>query len=171
MNYLTGITGGLQSTMNTASNMGAAAVNAQNAAIGGGGLSGAMPYIGAATDVLGAAMKPRLDFSNIETMDDAAEIARQAKERSSQIGKGIGSAAGAAIGSVLLPGVGTMIGGALGGALGDAAGGMFGGNRQGERAEAIAKEREAKMNAIVQARKDRANEYALINGNTIFQSF
>lgn len=164
MNYLTGILEGAKSAGGTAS-------SAATSAMGGGSFGGAMPYIGAATDVLGAAFKPRLDFSNIETMDDAAEIARQAKERSSQIGKGVGSAAGAAIGSVLLPGIGTAIGGALGGALGGAAGGIFGGNRQGERAEAIAKEREAKMNAIIQARKDRANEYALINGNTIFQSF
>ena len=164
MNYLTGISEGAKAA-------GAAAAGAATSVTGGGSFGGAMPYLDAAKDIFGAAFKPRLDFGSIETMDDATEIARQAKERASGIGKGVGSAAGAAIGSVLLPGIGTAIGGALGGALGGGLGGIFGGNRQAERAEAIAKEREAKMNAIVQARKDRANEYALINGNTIFQSF
>lgn len=167
VNYLTGILSGLE----TAQKTGASAVNAANAATGGGGLAGAMPYVNAAGDILQGAMMPKIDYGNVQTMEDAQAIAQQAKQRASGIGKGVGSAAGAAIGSVLLPGIGTAIGGALGGALGGAAGGMFGGNRQAERAEQIAKDREAKMNAIIQSRKDRASEFALASGNTIFQSF
>jgi hypothetical protein len=142
----------------------------------GGGSSGfsassAMPYIGAGLDVISGLAMPKIDYSEVETMDDAQAIAQQAKERASKIGKGLGSAAGAAIGTFLLPGIGTALGGALGGAIGDAAGGGLGGNRQAQKAEAIAKSREAKMNEIVQARKDRAMQYDLARGNTIFQSF
>lgn len=133
--------------------------------------SSAMPYIGAGLDVISGLAMPKIDYSEVETMDDAQAIAQQAKERASKIGKGLGSAAGAAIGTFLLPGIGTALGGALGSAIGDAAGKGLGGNRQAQKAEAIAKSREAKMNEIVQARKDRAMQYDLARGNTIFQSF
>jgi hypothetical protein len=136
------------------------------------GLSGAnfMPYVTSATDIIGGLTMPKLDYGGIETMEDAKLIAQQAKDKAGKIGSGIGGAAGAAIGSVV-PVLGTAVGGMIGSLLGGLGGQLFGGGAQAEKAKAIANERQAKMNAIIQSRKDRAMEYDLVNGNTIFQSF
>lgn len=80
----------------------------------------------------------------------------------SGVGSGIGTALGAAFGGPL----GATLGGGLGGLIGR----MIKTPEQ-KKQEALADNRTAKMDMIIQSRKDQAMQNDLISGNSIFQTF
>ncbi len=93
------------------------------------------------------------------------------------IAKGIGSGAGAGIGAAIgsaVPILGTALGAKLGSAIGGMGGQLIGGLIRDPQAEAqkrLEANAKNKMQQIVQAKKDNAMQYDIINGNTIFETF
>lgn len=131
-------------------------------------LSGISQGITSLTDIVGGLGMGQFDYSQDGyTVEDAVKAA---KAKSAKIGGGVGSGIGMAVGSII-PGLGTALGGALGGVLGKAFGGLAGGGKARETANRVLDNREAKMNSILEQKRNAFKENEMLNGSSILQTF